>query len=307
MSSEMSSQQAQPNQPGPPTSISHQITLLQQRGMAVPDPAGAERFLSNVNFYRFRGYLEPFVAPAAVNSPPHTFLPGTSLDQAVERYEFDTQLRALLIGGFNRIEVSIRTQWTYHLTYTQGGGPFSHQNASLFSKGHAKNWHDLSREYIRHGQANHSYPLSGCPTWAIVETMTFGLLSRWYGDTNKQVRQLVAKHYLLDESVLQSLLRHLTPVRNFCAHHERLWDRDLKTRMKVPKNMGTFAKPTSFFNLNQRGKLYNTLVMIAYLTATITRTNDWALGFRTLMNQHQHIPQSQMGFPANWQQLAIWQ
>lgn len=118
---------------------------------------------------------------------------------------------------------------------------------------------------------------------------------------------MVAKHYLLDESVLQSLLRHLTPVRNFCAHHEKLWDRDLKTRMKVPKNMGMFAKPTSFFNLNQRGKLYNTLVMIAYLTATITRTNDWALGLKTLMNRHQHIPESQMGFPANWQQFAIWQ
>ena len=47
------------------------------------------------------------------------------------------------------------------------------------------------------------------------------------------------------------LLRHLTPVRNFCAHHERLWDRDLKTKMKIPRNMGMFSKPASLFNLNQ--------------------------------------------------------
>ena len=95
--------------------------------------------------------------------------------------------------------------------------------------------------------------------------MTFGLLSRWYGDTIKQGRQLIAKHYLLNENVLQSLLRHLTPVRNFCAHHERLWDRDLKTKMKIPRNMGTFSKPASLFNLNQIGRLYNTFVMVAYL------------------------------------------
>ena len=307
MSRQMPFPQGQTSTPGPPASITGQINLLRQRGMSVPDQAEAERFLSNVNFYRFRGYLEPFVDPAAVHSSPRTFLTGSSFKQAVERYEFDTQLRSLLIGGFNRMEVSIRTQWTYHLTYTQGGGPFSHQNANFFSKGYVQNWQDLSQDYIRHGQANHGYPLSVCPTWAIVETMTFGLLSRWYGDTNKQVRQLVAKHYLLDESVLQSVLRHLTPVRNFCAHHERLWDRDLKTKMKVPKKMGTFANPASFFNLYQKGKLYNTLVMIAYLTTTITQTKDWALGLKTLMNQHQHIPQSEMGFPTHWQNFPIWQ
>ena len=214
---QMTSEQGQPSTPGPPTSIRHQISLLQQRGMSVTNHTEAVRFLSNVNFYRFRGYLEPFVDPLATGPQP-AFRRGTTFETVVERYEFDTQLRAMLLGAFNRIEVSLRTQWTYHLTYTLKGGEYSHQQQDLFSKGYAKNKHDLSKEYTRHGQANHAYPLLSCPTWAIVETMTFGLLSRWYGDTNKKGRQLIAEHYLLDEAVLQSLLRHLTPVRNFCAH-----------------------------------------------------------------------------------------
>ena len=302
----MTFQQGQLSTPGPPTSVSDQISILHQRGMSVPNQAEAVRFLSNVNFYRFRGYLEPFVDPLATG-PQSVFRQGTTFETVVERYEFDTQLRAMLLGAFNRIEVSLRTQWTYHLTYTLGGGAYSHQQPSLFSNGHTKNWHDLSQEYTRHGQANHAYPLLSCPTWAIVEAMTFGLLSRWYGDTKKQGRQLIAKHYLLDEGVLQSLLRHLTPVRNFCAHHERLWDRDLKTKMKIPKRMGTFDKPALFFNLHQTGKLYNTLVMIAYLTMSITQNRDWTQEFAALMNQHQNIPQNEMGFVPNWQNLAIWQ
>lgn len=302
----MPSQLGQPSTPGPPTSINDQISLLRQRGMCVSNLTKAVHFLSNVNFYRFRGYLEPFVDPQATGSQP-AFRQGTTFETVVERYEFDTQLRAMLLGAFNRVEVSLRTQWTYHLTYTLGGGTYSHQNSGLFSNGYTKNWDDLKQEYSRHGQANHAYPLLSCPTWAIVETMTFGLLSRWYGDTNKKGRQLIAKHYLLDESVLQSLLRHLTPVRNFCAHHERLWDRDLKTKMKIPKKMGTFAKPASFFNPTQTGSLYNTLVMIAYLTTTITQNRDWAQEFVALMNRHQNIPQSDMGFVPNWQSLAIWQ
>ena len=274
--------------------------------MAVPNQTEAVHFLGNVNFYRFKGYLEPFVGPLA-KGPQPTFRQGTTFELVVGRYEFDTQLRAMLLGAFNRIEVSLRTQWTYHLTYTLSGGPHAHQQPGLFSKGYERNWQDLSQEYTRHGQANHAYPLPNCPTWAIVEAMTFGLLSRWFGDTNKQGRQLIAKHYLLDESVLQSLLRHLTPVRNFCAHHERLWDRDLKTKMKIPKKMGTFAEPASFFNLDQRGKLYNTLVMIAYLTMTITQNKDWVQEFVALMGRHQHIPQDEMGFVPNWQNLVIWQ
>ena len=302
----MTSQQGQTSTPGLPTSINHQISLLRKRGMYVPNQTEAERFLSNVNFYRFRGYLEPFLDPIA-NGPQPAFRQGTTFDTVVERYEFDTQLRAMLLGAFNRIEVSLRTQWTYHLTYTLGGGTYSHQQPSLFSNGYAKNKHALSQQYTSHGQANHAYPFHSCPTWAIVEAMTFGLLSRWYGDTIKKGRQLIAKHYLLDEGVLQSLLRHLATVRNFCAHHERLWDRDFKTKMKIPKRMGTFVKPASLFNPNQTGKLYNTLVMIAYLTRTITQNKDWAQEFVALMNGHQNIPQNEMGFVPNWQNLPFWQ
>ncbi len=198
---------SQQGQPGPPTSIRHQICLLQQRGLSVPNQTEAVRFLSNVNFHRFQGYLEPFVDPLATG-PQTAFRQGTTFETVVERHEFDTQLRAMLLGAFNRIEVSLRTQWTYHLTYTLGGGTYSHQEPSHFSNGYEKNRHDLEQEYTRHGQANHGYPVLNCPTWAIVEAMTFGLLSRWYGDTKKQGRQLIAKHYLLDDGVLQPLLRH---------------------------------------------------------------------------------------------------
>ena len=82
--------------------------------MLFPAPGRAARFLSNVSFYRLRGYLEPFVdQTASGNLRP--FLANTSFDSVIERYNFDGQLRVLLLDAFNHIEVSIRTQWTYHL------------------------------------------------------------------------------------------------------------------------------------------------------------------------------------------------
>ena len=274
--------------------------------MAIPDPDTACRFLGNVNFYKFRGYLEPFVNQA-VSGSQRPFQVDTSFDVVVERYAFDTHLRTLLLGAFNHIEVSIRTQWTYHLSYPQGGGEYSHMDPSLFSQEYDKNLETLKQEYQQHGKRVHHYDFSSCPIWAIAEVISFGQLSRWYGDTTRQVRQLVARHYQLDERIFRSLLRHLATVRNFCAHHERLWDRDFITKFTIPKRLGTFPDPRLFFNRVDDGKLYNTLVMIAHMTRVITDNTEWTRNLVRLMKQYQNIPLNRMGFVTNWQKLDIWQ
>ena len=142
-------------QPGPPLSTGDQITWLLRRGMSIPNQSEATHFLSNVNFYRFRGYLEPFVDPAS--GTPRNFQTGTTFDDAVELYNFDSRLRTLFLDAFNHIEVSIQTQWTYTLAYVGNGGEYSHQNPSLFSQGYSQNLAHLHSAYQRHGIKNHSY------------------------------------------------------------------------------------------------------------------------------------------------------
>ena len=302
----MASPQGNPNPPGPPTSVNDQIARLIQRGMSIPDTDKAAHFLSNVNFYRLRGYLEPFVDQTeSGNLRP--FLANTSFDSVIERYDFDRQLRTLLLDVFNHIEVSIRTQWTYHLSYTRQGGEQAHLNPSLFSHEYSNNLANLRQEYRQHGQEKHPYSFADCPIWAVAEVMSFGQMLRWYRDTNRQVRRDVADYYQLDEKILGSLLRHLSPVRNFCAHHERLWDRDFITKFTIPKRMGSFTSPISFFNRADNAKLYNSLVMIAHLTSVITGNTEWPQRLVALMNQYPNIPRNQMGFVSGWQTLGIWQ
>ena len=62
-----------------------------------------------------------------------------------------------------------------------------------------------------------------------------------------------------------------------------------------------------FFNETENGKLYNTLVMTAYLTRTITGNLDWTRDLIALMDRYPNIPQDRMGFVADWQKLDIWQ
>ena len=292
--------------PGPPTSIEDQIYRLAQRGMSISDPQKAFRFLSNVSYYRFRGYLTPFVDPAA-SASLRTFRTNTTFDTVVERYEFDARLRSLVLQAFNKIEVSLRAQWTYHLSYTHGGGEFAHLDPTFFSSDHGKNLAEIKLDYQRHGRAYHSYDFPSCPTWAIAEVMSFGQLSRWYRDSIQQIQRLVAHHYGLHENLLRPLLHHLTLVRNFCAHHELLWDRKLNIKIKVPKKLGAYDKSARFFNAYDTARIYNTLVIAAYLTGTISGSAEWSGLLVDLMNTYPEIPQSEMGFIPDWQELAIWQ
>ena len=131
---------------------------------------------------------------------------------------------------------------------------------------HSKNLAALEKDYHQRGKNLHHYDFNDCPIWALSEVMSIGQLSRWHSDTNLDVRKLIAGHYQLPYQVVKSLLPHLTLVRNFCAHHELLWDRKIVSSFLLPRRVGTFSNPGTFFNETETGKLYNTLVMIAYLT-----------------------------------------
>ena len=302
----MSSSQTKPTPAGPPTSSEEQLNRLLQRGMLIQDQDSAIWFLSNVNYYRFRGYLEPFIEKPTSNSL-RPFLAGTTFDAAVERYIFDMHLRTLLMEAFSHIEVSMRTQWTYGLAYSQGGGKHAHLNPNLFGSHYGENLATLKKEYREHGKKLHHYDFQACPIWVISEIMSFGQLSRWYNDTDLDITKSIARHYQLNYRVVRSLLRPLTLVRNFCAHHELLWDRAIASPFKLPTQMGAFPAPRTFFNETETGKLYNTLVIIAYLTQAITAKTDWSRSLLALLNQFPNIPKDRMGFISDWQGLAIWQ
>ena len=270
-------------------SVQSQIDALWRRGVAIPHREEASRFLTHVGSYRLRGYWQPFEDRSQDGDPP-PFRTGTNFPAVMERYNFDRELRALLLDAFGQIEVSIRNVWALHLSETEGGGPDAHLNSHLFLHRYYANLSELHRAYDRHGKRAHRYDFADCPIWAIAEAMSFGQLSRWYGDTNRMARQLMARRYGMDERILQAVLRHLVPIRNICAHHERLWDREFITRMPVPNRLGEYPRPRRFFNQVDNGRLYNALVMVAYLTRVIEGDGQWAEQSPTLARKMYLFP-----------------
>lgn len=275
--------------------------------MLVDDDDLAIHYLGHLNYYRLGAYWLPFEQDHA----NHKFQPGTHFDDALNLYIFDRELRLWLMDAIERVEVSLRTQLAYHLSLQYGSHPHLDQNL-FHSKGRYQKAFDRlenevkqsGEEFIKHFLRKYSDPLP--PIWAVVELMSLGQLSQWYDNLKQRSdRKVIANVYDIDESCLRSFLHHLTIIRNCCAHHSRVWNRDYTVIPKIPT-----ARPTllvSSFNRqgNSVRKLYNTLVLLSYFMDNISPGNHWKQRLISLVDHHK-INTHAMGFPNNWRQMPIW-
>ena len=291
--------------------IAQQMGYLAAQGMAIPDAAAAEYWLRHVSYYRLSAYWLPFEKPKGQPGPG--FVNGTSFDAVIALYEFDRRLRLLLMSAIERIEVAVRGSWAYTLAHQ--GGPHSYLDASLYNE--RRQFHDnfsrLAREvgtspetYIDHYRRTYDDPAMP-PVWMVAEMMSFGQLSRWYSSLDdRALRNAIAKPLGLPEVVLVPLLKHLSTVRNSCAHHARLWNRGFLIRMKLPQKPATLAA-TLDSNLGAGpARLYNSLVLSGYLLQQIDVSNNWVSDIVGLLATHPTGDLSVIGFPTDWQTRPMW-
>lgn len=290
----------------PATTLDQQIDLLIGRGMDVPDRDRARHYLSHINYYRLGAYWLPFEADHA----SHTFNAGTHFEDVLSLYVFDRELRLLVMDAIERLEVSVRTQWAYYLVHTYG--PHAYLDEKLFKDPaqHQRCMDTLEEElrrskevFVTHYERKYADPKLP-PTWAVVEVMSLGQLSKWLsGLTRGKDRQAIAHIYGIDEIVLTSFLHHLTIVRNICAHHSRLWNRRLGFQTKMPRRPPELSQS---LNQAQPKYLYNTLVMLECFMNIISPDHHWKQRLLDLLQKHPVVQPTAMGFPTNWQNRPIW-
>jgi len=288
-----------------PTTHQQQVELLQQRGMEINDTQSAQFYLRHLNYYRLAAYWLPFEA----DHQSHTFKAGTSFEQVLNLYVFDRELRLLVLDAIERIEVSVRARWAYEFAHKHGH--HAHLDPSLArNRFHwEKNCRQLKNEvdradetFIRH--LCQAYSDDSPPLWAVCEVMSLGLLSRWYQNMKPSgTRVAIAKTYGVNERTLQSWLHHLSTVRNICAHHARLWNREFTVLPMIPNPA---PKPLRGQFISESRKIYNSLTIMLHLMNIIAPDHHWRARLISLMDTH-NIQSTAMGFPNDWKTKRIWQ
>ena len=79
-----------------------QLSHLKQMGLVVKDDKRALKYLETVGYYRLRGYMVPFFESPSI----HKFKKHTTIDNILDLYKFDRELRLLVFSAIEKIEVA---------------------------------------------------------------------------------------------------------------------------------------------------------------------------------------------------------
>ena len=293
----------------PATSIPDQIALLKARGMIVENEDTAHHYLQFISYYRLRAYWLPFEVPAKANGD-HAFRDGTRFEDVLALYIFDRELRLLVLDAIERVEIALRAQWSHHMAMTHGPHGYLKQNHYKHVKLHAKDVAKLTEEFghsrdtfAEHYRRKYTSPELP-PIWMAAEVMSFGLLSKFYGDLKRRAeRQAIARPFGLDEKILTSFAHHMSHVRNICAHHGRLWNKRFTVKMTVPTYP---ARLTVAMRGADARYLHNTLVMLDHLLAIIAPGSEWTRRVAALIDDCALADPRSMGFPEGWRERPMW-
>lgn len=289
-----------------------QLQQLKDRGLLFTNDGLALKYLSHISYYRLGEYW--YVMQS--DKEEHIFKPNSRFEDVISLYNFDAELRLLLFEVIEKIEISLRTKLIYHVSHEID--PWWFQNFELFSDSRAlvKTLANLEEEIsrtkdktIKNHLKKHKDDKRFPPAWKSLEQTSFGALSKLYGNLKPSIKSkdTIAKEYgAVNHTYLPSWLQSIAQIRNHCAHHSRLWNRNLpgtvKLLSKPPNNWITDPE-----NVPKDHKLYVHMCLMKYLLNTIQPNNTFTLRLAKLFTKYTNVDSNALGMKPNWQQEPLWQ
>ena len=307
----------------PPLTPDEHLLKLRNRGLNIPDEARARRYLANISYYRLSAYTRPFYVP---NEAPHRFLAGTEFDDVLMLYVFDRELRLLLTDAIERLEVALRAQLTN--TLAEHYGSHGYLNPAIFGSRYNHAWliDKLTEEaqareveaFLAHYREKYTAAPLQPPIWMAMELLTFKAVSTLFGNLRDVAdTKRISQHFGWQHTVLSSWFRSISDLRNLCAHHMRVWNREFGSRPVMPRKPPTHWPPIpeaiasgahkdTHQTINPQRRLYMQLVVIEALMQVVNPESRWAERLIRLLDAHPQVSRTHMGFPPGWEQEAIW-
>ena len=280
------------------------------------DDAVALDVLSKVSYFRLKPYWWDMRDP----DTDEDFLPDSNFLLALQRYDFDREMRLILFEAVEGIEISLRTKMINRLSQTNGS--LWYLDESLFENKElfAEHILDLKKEFDRskdriavefRDSNNWIYDvLAGDhpDAWIVFEMATFGTLSKIYKNLKHQLpaKSAIANEFGMNfSSDLSNWFESISVFRNIIAHHSRLWNFRLTKTPVMPKSMpGPWIKtvPTQ----NQKKTPYFTITNMLYLCNAVRPDNKVKANLKSLFAKFSAVKLARWGFQTGWDSEPIW-
>lgn len=290
-----------------PLDYSEILDLLESRGLIIRDRNKAIECLKVVSYFRLDNYFHPMES----DKVQHIFKPGSTFDNAMDLYRFDCDLRELIFTAIQTVEIALRSKMIHHISLQYGAFWFTDvslfRDANIHHKCMEQIRQELKRtreEFIIEHSAKYSEP-EFPPVWKTLEVTSFGTLSKLFCNfADNKIKKRIAREFNLPQHlVLESWIKSAVVLRNYLAHHSRVWNRKfpIKPQMTTPLRGNWVIPPVGNYD-----KLYSQLCYLQYLLNVIRPCNNFSFRLKVLLTEHLNVDTSAMGFPGNWLDEPLW-
>ena len=250
------------------------------------------------------------------------YKPGTSFEEIVSLYEFDSELRELFFKYLLQIERHLRSLMSYYFSEKYGESQAAYLDIDNYNntrKNHITitrliatlNRAASTKDYVYIDYYRSTY--GNIPLWVLINVLTFGNLSKMYQVFPQSLQSKVCKNFgIINRKQMEQFLSVLTKFRNVCAHGECLFtyrtidnisDLPLHSKLSIPKKGIQY--------LNGKNDLFAVVIAFRYLLPArdflifkrhLIRLIDNTSGKLIHIDNEELL--KRMGFPPNWKNIT---
>ena len=312
----------------PHLTFEEQLQKLKDNGLIISNDSFTIKKLSHTNYYRLSAYFLPFQYPKN-STDTNKFFDDVEFRQIINLYDFDAKLRRLIFGALEVVEVYVRTQIAYHHALKYGAfGYLEHANFQCDAIVFEELMADIKKEskrsdeiFIKHFREK--YNSTDLPLWSVVEVLSLGTISKLFYAMYNDDKKLVCSQIPVSTTVFGNWLHAFTIVRNICAHHSRIWNKELRVPFAIPAKNPLFdplrkitkakykeekAGELIYENreFDNNSSVFFTLSVIKYFFDSMGEEVEFVNEFKTLIKEHPSVDLKAMGFVDGWENFDIW-
>lgn len=283
--------------------VEQQLEILRSRGLSITDDAKARDFLLHNNYYRVSGY-------SLTLRKNDVFSKSATFQNIIDIYQFDHELRHIILEYMEIIEVRMKSVYAYE--FTKAHGPFGYLNDTHFTnKAKHKEIIDKANQQMTQRLPHEAYLKhfvndlgQSIPLWAYVDLLTISDISFLYSISEQEIKKEVANAFGLTMSkgsgILGQHMHSMTIIRNLCAHGSRIYNRLFEQKPSLN------AKEKALLIVDKNNNIDNAhfygfvLVMKRLLPADTF--NEMKNSIISLTQKYPYVRMDYYGFRSDWKE-----
>ena len=285
--------------------IEEQIEILESRGLTIEDKSAAEQFLLENNYYRISGY-------SLTLRTNDIFHEGATFDNIIDIYNFDHNLRHILLKYTEMIEVKLKSIFAYKFSEKYGATGYLNPNNFTDQVKHQEII--LKAEKLKIQRLPHEAYLKhfindlqeNVPLWAYVDLFSISDISLLYKISSDIIKKSIVPAFNIEEpkyKLLENFMHSITILRNLCAHDSRIYNRLFEQKPKLS------SKEKELLLVKEDGNVDNehlfSFILIMKRLLNQTQFESMLVEIASLNQKINFVNMAYYGFPNDWQNLLL--